>query len=209
MSSCLALEQPLTVAYLGPPGTYTQAAARKHFGQSAIQETHKSITAVFRQVEERRCDFGIVPVENSTEGMVGQTLDCFLESSVKIVGEVELPVIHHLFVGDKTGFPVSPDIPKRWLNVAVGSTPTCQVLRGKRPRVMVRRPGEPVRRRALRRSLESWQRKCIRLFADIPRFRITPATPPVSWCSAMSLFRPVAWTRPPCLSLAGIDPVPC
>lgn len=103
MSSCLALEQPLTVAYLGPPGTYTQAAARKHFGQSAIQETHKSIAAVFRQVEERRCDFGIVPVENSTEGMVGQTLDCFLESSVKIVGEVELPVIHHLFVGEKTG----------------------------------------------------------------------------------------------------------
>ena len=103
MSSCLALEQPLTVAYLGPPGTYTQAAARKHFGQSAIQETHSSIAGVFRQVEERRCDFGIVPVENSTEGMVGETLDCFLESPVRIVGEIELPVIHHLFVGEQTG----------------------------------------------------------------------------------------------------------
>lgn len=98
MSSCLALEQPLTVAYLGPAGTYTQAAANKHFGQSAIVDAHASIPAVFRQVEDRHCDFGVVPVENSTEGMVGQTLDCFLESPLQIVGEVELPIVHHLLV---------------------------------------------------------------------------------------------------------------
>lgn len=98
MSSCLALEQPLTVAYLGPLGTYTQAAARKHFGQSAIPEPQLSIQKVFRQVEDRHCDFGVVPVENSTEGMVGQTLDCFLESPLQIVGEVEVPVVHHLLV---------------------------------------------------------------------------------------------------------------
>ena len=103
MSSCLALEQPLAVAYLGPEGTYSQAAARKHFGQSALRHAQGSIQSVFREVEERRCDFGIVPVENSTEGMVGQTLDCFLESPLHIVGEVELPVIHHLFTGPKTG----------------------------------------------------------------------------------------------------------
>lgn len=103
MSSCLALEQPLTVAYLGPPGTYTQAAARKHFGQSALPQAQPSIAAIFRQVEDRHCDFGVVPVENSTEGMVGQTLDCFLESPLQIVGEVELPVVHHLFVGEATG----------------------------------------------------------------------------------------------------------
>ena len=103
MSSCLALEQPLTVAFLGPPGTYTQAAARKHFGQSALPEALPSIPLIFRAVEERRCDFGVVPVENSTEGMVGQTLDCFLESPLQIVGEVELPVVHHLFVGESTG----------------------------------------------------------------------------------------------------------
>ena len=73
MSSCLALEQPLSVAFLGPEGTYSQAATLKHFGQSAIPEGQASIHKVFRQVEERVCDFGVVPVENSTEGMVGQT----------------------------------------------------------------------------------------------------------------------------------------
>ena len=103
MSSCLALEQPLTVAYLGPAGTYTQEAARKHFGQSALEQAELSIQEIFRRVEDRHCDFGVVPVENSTEGVVTQTLDCFLESSLQIVGEVELPVVHHFFVGPATG----------------------------------------------------------------------------------------------------------
>lgn len=102
MSSCLALEQPLSVAYLGPPGTYTQAAARKHFGQSALPHAFASIRSVFRQVADRHCDFGVVPVENSTEGMVGQTLDCFLESPLQITGEVELPIVHHLLAPEGT-----------------------------------------------------------------------------------------------------------
>ena len=96
MSTCLALEQPLSVAFLGPDGTYSQAAALKHFGQSAVPMGQASIRKVFRQVEERLCDYGVVPVENSTEGMVGQTLDCFLESPLQITGEIELPVVHHL-----------------------------------------------------------------------------------------------------------------
>ena len=99
MSSCLALEQPLSVAYLGPEGTYSQAAALKHFGQSAVPMGQASIHNVFRQVEERQCDYGVVPVENSTEGMVGQTLDCFLESPLQITGEIELPIVHHLLAG--------------------------------------------------------------------------------------------------------------
>lgn len=108
MSSCLALEQPLSVAYLGPVGTYSQAAVRKHFGQSAIPEAVSSIPSVFRMVEDRKCDFGIVPVENSTEGMVGQTLDCFLESPLQIIGEVELPVVHHLLgSAESKGQPVA------------------------------------------------------------------------------------------------------
>jgi chorismate mutase/prephenate dehydratase len=102
MSSCLALEQPLSVAYLGPEGTYSQAAALKHFGQSAIPMGQASIYKVFRQVEERQCDYGVVPVENSTEGMVGQTLDCFLESPLQISGEIELPVVHHLLAAQQT-----------------------------------------------------------------------------------------------------------
>jgi len=99
MSGCLALEQPLSVAFLGPEGTYSQAAAMKHFGQSAVPQGQASIHNVFRQVEARLCDYGVVPVENSTEGMVGQTLDCFLESPLQITGEIELPVVHHLLVG--------------------------------------------------------------------------------------------------------------
>jgi len=71
MSSCLALEQPLSVAFLGPEGTYSQAAALKHFGQSALPQGQASIHKVFRQVEERLCDYGVVPVEDSTEDMVG------------------------------------------------------------------------------------------------------------------------------------------
>lgn len=78
MSSCLALERPLTVGFLGPVGTYSQAAALKHFGQSAILEPQPTIRDVFRLAEDRACDMAVVPVENSTEGMVGQTLDCFL-----------------------------------------------------------------------------------------------------------------------------------
>jgi chorismate mutase/prephenate dehydratase len=102
MSSCLALERPLTVGFLGPSGTYSQAAAFKHFGQSAIHQSAPTIRDVFRQVEDRVCDMAVVPVENSTEGMVGQTLDCFLESALHIVGEVELPIVHHLLVGGDT-----------------------------------------------------------------------------------------------------------
>lgn len=101
MSGCLALEQLLSVAFLGPEGTYSQAAALKHFGQSALPQGQASILKVFRQVEERLCDYGVVPVENSTEGMVGQTLDCFLESPLQITGEIELPVVHHLLVADR------------------------------------------------------------------------------------------------------------
>jgi len=100
MSSCLALEQPLSVAFLGPEGTYSQAAALKHFGQSAVPFGQASIHNVFRHVETRLCDYGVVPVENSTEGMVGQTLDCFLESPLQITGEIELPVVHHLLAGE-------------------------------------------------------------------------------------------------------------
>ena len=99
MSSCLALERPLTVGFLGPVGTYSQAAALKHFGQSAILEPQPTIRDVFRLAEDRACDMAVVPVENSTEGMVGQTLDCFLESPLQIIGEVELPVVHHLIAG--------------------------------------------------------------------------------------------------------------
>lgn len=98
MSACLALERPLQVAYLGPEGTFTQAAAIKHFGHAAICVPQSTIDTVFSQVESGECNYGVVPVENSTEGMVSHTLDSFMDSPLKISGEVEMRISHHLLV---------------------------------------------------------------------------------------------------------------
>ena len=96
MSACLALEQPLCIAYLGPEGTFTQAAALKHFGHSVSTDSHLTIDEVFREVEAGACHYGVVPVENSTEGVITHTLDMFLNSPLKITGEVQLRVHHNL-----------------------------------------------------------------------------------------------------------------
>jgi chorismate mutase/prephenate dehydratase len=103
MSACLALERPLQVAYLGPEGTFTQAASIKHFGHAAICVSQPTIDTVFSQVESGECNYGVVPVENSTEGMVSHTLDNFMDSPLKISGEVELHIGHHLLVSAQTG----------------------------------------------------------------------------------------------------------
>ncbi|MCP3689407.1 MAG: prephenate dehydratase [Gammaproteobacteria bacterium] len=96
MSACLALEQPLKIAYLGPEGTFTQSAALKHFGHSVTTLPMSSIPDVFYSVESDHADFGLVPVENSTEGVISHTLDMFFDSRLKICGEVEIRVHHHL-----------------------------------------------------------------------------------------------------------------
>ncbi|MFT5081996.1 MAG: chorismate mutase/prephenate dehydratase [Lentisphaeria bacterium] len=102
MSACLALENPIHVAYLGPEGTFTQEAALKHFGNSALTQSMSAIDAVFREVASGAVQYGVVPVENSTEGVVTHTLDSFMESNVKICGEVVLRIHHHLLVSDVT-----------------------------------------------------------------------------------------------------------
>ncbi|WP_163833025.1 prephenate dehydratase [Spartinivicinus ruber] len=102
MSACLALEQPIKVAYLGPEGTFTQAAALKHFGHSAISIPMSAIDEVFREVEAGAVNYGVVPVENSTEGVINHTLDSFIDSPLKICGEVELRIHHHLLIADTT-----------------------------------------------------------------------------------------------------------
>ncbi len=100
MSACLALEQPLNVAFLGPEGTFTQAAAIKHFGHAVCTVPMTAIDEVFREVESGAVNYGVVPVENSTEGVVNHTLDMFLQSSLTICGEVDLRVHHHLMGKD-------------------------------------------------------------------------------------------------------------
>lgn len=96
MSACLALEQPLQVAYLGPQGTFTQSAAAKQFGHAVGYTPVASIAEVFREVESENADYGVVPIENSSEGVVTHTLDMFPRSPLKICGEVELRVHHNL-----------------------------------------------------------------------------------------------------------------
>lgn len=98
MSACLALESPLRVAYLGPAGTFTEAAAVKHFGQAVTTAAVPAIDEVFREVEAGTANYGVVPVENSTEGVVTHTLDSFLHSPLTICGEVRLRVHHNLLV---------------------------------------------------------------------------------------------------------------
>ncbi len=102
MSACLALEKPIKVAFLGPEGTFTQAAAIKHFGQSAVTIPMSAIDEVFREVEAGAVNYGVVPVENSTEGVVNHTLDNFMGSNLKICGEVELRIHQHLMISSIT-----------------------------------------------------------------------------------------------------------
>ncbi|MGB5451502.1 MAG: prephenate dehydratase [Sedimenticolaceae bacterium] len=96
MSACLALELPLKVAFLGPEGTFTQAAVFKHFGHAVETVSMAAISDVFQEVESGGCNYGVVPVENSSEGVVSHTLDMFLNSPLKICGEVTLRIHHNL-----------------------------------------------------------------------------------------------------------------
>ncbi|MFZ5533848.1 MAG: prephenate dehydratase [Pseudomonadota bacterium] len=98
IAACLALEKNLTVAYLGPAGTYTEAAVRKHFGQGVATTPLGAVDEVFREVEAGSADCGVVAVENSTEGVVTHTLDMFARSELKICAEIILPV-HHCLLG--------------------------------------------------------------------------------------------------------------
>ncbi len=96
MSACLSLETPLGIAFLGPLGTFSESAAVKHFGHAARLAPQGTIDDVFREVEAGHAHYGVAPVENSTEGAVGRTLDLLLGSSLKICGEVVLRIHQHL-----------------------------------------------------------------------------------------------------------------
>jgi chorismate mutase/prephenate dehydratase len=100
MAVCLALEKPLKVAFLGPEGTYTHSAAVKHFGSQIECEPVTNIEEVFRLVEADGANFGVVPVENSSEGVINHTLDLFMKSSLTISGEVELRIRHNLMTNE-------------------------------------------------------------------------------------------------------------
>ncbi|QRN40836.1 MAG: prephenate dehydratase [Neisseriaceae bacterium] len=96
MSECLALEKPLSVAYLGPQGTFTQQATIRQFGHAAKTIACQSIDEAFHLVEIRQADYLVVPIENSTEGGVGRTLDLLVSTPLLVHGEVTLRIHHQL-----------------------------------------------------------------------------------------------------------------
>ncbi len=100
MSACLALEQPVSVAYLGPQGTYSEQAAVRQFGHAARTQPFASLDEVFRQVESGHCQYAVVPVENSLGGSVSPTLDLLLATPLRICGELHLRIRHQLMAAE-------------------------------------------------------------------------------------------------------------
>ena len=98
MSGSLALEQSVRVAYLGPPSTFTHEAARSRFGGSVLYVACETISDIFSAVKKNQADYGVVPIENSTEGAVTHTLDEFVGTELKICAEIYLQISHHLLV---------------------------------------------------------------------------------------------------------------
>lgn len=96
LSSCRALEKPLKISFLGPAATFTHMAVLQKFGSQIEGQPQSSITDVFRQVEKGEADYGVVPIENSTEGAISHTLDMFMNSELHVCAEVYLNVSHHL-----------------------------------------------------------------------------------------------------------------
>jgi chorismate mutase/prephenate dehydratase len=101
MSSAISLQKTQTIAYFGPEATYTHQAAIQRFGASLRYSAQKTIADVFLEVGKHRADYGLVPVENSTEGVVTHTLDMFVDSDVKIVSQIVMP-INHCLIGNGT-----------------------------------------------------------------------------------------------------------
>jgi chorismate mutase/prephenate dehydratase len=102
INNCRLLQKKLAIAYFGPEATFTHQAAIKHFGRSAEYKPMKSIADVFDEVEKGRADYGVVPIENSTEGVVNHTLDMFMESDLVICAEREDPISQNLLASQSS-----------------------------------------------------------------------------------------------------------
>lgn len=100
MSACLALEQEINIAYLGPEGTFTQEAALKHFGHAVSTLDCGSVDEIFQEVEKGNAHYGVVPIENSSNGMIGASIDMLYSQNLKICGEVEIAIHHQLMMAD-------------------------------------------------------------------------------------------------------------
>lgn len=103
MSACLAFERPVSVAFLGPSGTYSETATLRHFGHAAQTQSYPSLEEVFHAAESGATQYAVVPVENSTEGAIARTLDLMVDSPLQICGEIVLRIRHQLLVAPQVG----------------------------------------------------------------------------------------------------------
>lgn len=135
ISACLSLEHPLRIAYLGPKVTFTHLACLKRFGLSAQYLPAKTIGEVFLEVEKGNADYGVIPVENSTEGVVSHTLDMFVDSELKICGEILLEISHSLLakqdgladIQKVYSHPHAIAQSRKWLEAHLPHAPLCEV----------------------------------------------------------------------------------
>jgi chorismate mutase/prephenate dehydratase len=132
LSSSRALQRRLRVAYLGPAGTFSEEAARRRFGATTELVPCVTLPEVFQVTARRDADYGIVPIENSTDGGIAPVLDTFVESDVKVCAELELPVSHNLCspgaletIDTVYSIPAALAQCRRWLN---GNLPRAQVV---------------------------------------------------------------------------------
>ncbi len=213
MSACLAQQEPLKVAFLGPEGTFTQTAVLNHFGHSVRALPLDSIDEVFHEVEAGTADFGVVPIENSTEGTVNHTLDRFLSSPLKICGEVELRIRQHLMgmMGSRAGIKRVCSHPQSLAQCRSWLTSTCRASSRCRARATRKGRAARVTRRVPRQSPGRPPRRCTVLRSWQLRSRTRPTTPRASWCLAASCSLPAARIAPRCWcrSATPMLPGPC
>ncbi len=183
MSACLALESPLSVSYLGPEGTYTQAAVYKHFGHQVAARAVSAIDEIFRDVESGIAAYGVVPIENSTEGVVSSTLDLLANTPLSICGEVWLPVHHQLLTRHERFEDVQVIYahPQSFAQCRAGSTRACLARRA-RPWPATAPPPSGWRRAGRARpSPAPPPASCTGCACLPPMSRTTPTTPRASW----------------------------
>ena len=168
MSACLALEQRLKVAYLGPAGTFSHAAVARHFGAFVDTVPLATIDEIFRAVESGVADYAVVPVENSTEGAVGRTLDLMCLTDLSVCGEVKLRVQQNLLAKENslTGvtriYSHAQSLAQcvHWLATHLPGVPRVAVSsNAEAARLAAAEPGRGHRRRKCRRNLRAHRRR--------------------------------------------------
>ena len=201
MSSALALEKTMTIAYLGPEATFTHQAAIQKFGSSLRYASQKTIADVFTEVSKNRADYGVVPVENTTEGVVTHTLDMFVDSDLKIVSQIVLPIqyclagnwqtrenIRRLYVHPQALAQcrvwVQKHLPHAEIIETSSNARSAELVAIRQAKHGRKRPPSPA----------SWPPKNTACTCWSRTFRTTPPTPRASSCWAANAVRPPATT---------------